>query len=165
MTRSEIPGFDVEGPVQAEVFVLWLDGSTPRLTGPCGPAPWYLEVGAEEDPLAVVSSAVRRVIGEPIVAHSTSWRTDRGGVILSFVVVIDAALVEQFADVPVQRSDLARNSATEAPQDISYQQVLEHGLRHLAWLMQDDTVVADRLAAGWPEVLADYVPQPFRHLS
>ena len=164
MTRSRLPGLDVEGPVQAEVFVLWLDGQTPRLTGPCGPEPWYLEVGAQEDPLSVVASAVRRVIGEPIVAHSTSWRTDRGGVILSFVVVIDEELARQFADVPVQRSDLARNSATGAPDDISYQQVLEHGLRHLAWLMQDDAVVAERLAAGWPGVLSDYVPQPFRHL-
>lgn len=145
--------------------MLWLDGSTPRLTGPCGPAPWYIEVGEQEDPLAVVSAAVRRVIGEPTVAHSTSWRTDRGGVILSFVVVIGADLASAFGDVPVQRTDLARSSATQAPPDISYQQVLEHGLRHLAWLMQDDAVVADRLAVGWPQVLGDYVPQPFRHLT
>jgi hypothetical protein len=30
--------------------------------------------------------------------------------------------------------------------------------------VQDDAVVADRLAVGWPEVLRDYVPQPFRDL-
>lgn len=165
MTPPRMSGLDVEGPVQAEVFVLTLDGVTPRLTGPCGPAPWYLEVDAQEDPLAVVAAAVRRVIGEPIIAHSTSWRTDRGGVILSFVVVVDRVLVGKFADVPVQRSDLARSSATSAPDDIAYQQVLEHGLRHLAWLIQDDTVVAERLAAGWPDILSDYLPQPFRHLN
>jgi hypothetical protein len=78
--------------------------------------------------------------------------------------VIDADQASQFADVAVQRADLVRNSATEAPPDISHQQVLEHGRRHLAWLMQDDAVVADRLSLGWPDVLRDYVPQPFRHL-
>ena len=164
MTQSASPGFDVGGDVQVEVFVLWLDEATPRLAGPCGPAPWYLEVGAREDPLAVVTTAVQRVIGKPIAAHSTSWRTDRGGVILSFVVVIEPELGRQFADLPVQRTDLARNTATEAPAEIAYEQVLEHGLRHLAWLVQHDAVVADRLDAPWKEVLRDYVPQPFRHL-
>jgi hypothetical protein len=38
-------GFDVEGPVQAEVFVVWLAGAHLELTGPCGPAPWLLELG------------------------------------------------------------------------------------------------------------------------
>lgn len=150
--------------MQAEVFVLWLDGEEPRLTGPCGPEPWYLEVGTDEDPLAVVAAAVRRVIGEPTVVHSTSWRTDRGGVILSFVVVIDGALARSLAAVPVARSVLARGGATASPEDISYQQVLEHGLRHLAWLVQDDDIVADRLSTGWPDVLSGYVPEPFRHL-
>jgi hypothetical protein len=42
--------------------------------------------------------------------------------------------------------------------------VVEHGLRHLAWLVQDDTVVADRLAGGWTQALQAYVPEPFRHL-
>jgi hypothetical protein len=30
---------DTEGPVQAEVFVLRLNGSMPELAGPCGAAP------------------------------------------------------------------------------------------------------------------------------
>src|SRR5262245_39094329 len=34
-----IPGLEVEGPVQAEVFVLWMDRDEPALTGPCGAAP------------------------------------------------------------------------------------------------------------------------------
>ncbi|MHB1067636.1 MAG: hypothetical protein ACYC2Z_09480 [Candidatus Nanopelagicales bacterium] len=70
MSRSGPPGFVVQGPVQTEVFVLWLDGEEPRLTGPCGAEPWYREVGTDEDPLAVVASAVRRVTGDPAVAHS-----------------------------------------------------------------------------------------------
>jgi hypothetical protein len=164
MGRLAIPGFDVEGPVQAEVFVLWLDGGTPVMTGPCGAQPWYLEVSAEEDPLDVVTAAVRRVLGEPTVVHSTSWRRGRDAVVLSFVTVIDSAQVGRMASVPVGRADLARNSATEAPTSIATTQVLEHGLRHLAWLVQDDPVVAERLVGGWQDALRAYVPEPFRHL-
>jgi hypothetical protein len=162
--RSAIPGFDVEGPVQAEVFVLWLDGGTPVLTGPCGAQPWYLEVGADEDPLEVVTATVRRVLGEPAVVHSTSWRRSRDAVVLTFLTVIDAAQVGQMASVMVDRADLARNTATAAPAVIATSQVIEHGLRHLAWLVQDDPVVAERLAGGWRDALATYVPGPFRHL-
>jgi len=164
MTRSAVPGFDVEGPVQAEVFVLWLDGDTPALTGPCGAAPWYLEVGADEDPLEVVASAVRRVLGEPAVVHSTSWRRSRSAVVLSFVTVIEEAQVGEMASVPVGRAELARNSAAAAPQSIATGQVIEHGLRHLAWLVQEDPVVADRLTGGWRQTLQGYVPEPFQHL-
>ncbi|MFA7324699.1 MAG: hypothetical protein WC005_10110 [Candidatus Nanopelagicales bacterium] len=164
MANSTNPGLDVDGAVQAEVFVLWLDDATPRLTGPCGAEPWYLEIGAQQDPLDVVAAATRRVVGEPVVVHSTSWRTDRGGVVLSFVAVIDAAVVRSLAAIPVERRDLARSGATTAPESIAYQQVLEHGLRHLAWLVQDDELVAERLSGGWSAVLAGYLPEPFRNL-
>ena len=47
-------GFDVEGPVQAEVFVVWLNGDHLELTGPCGPAPWLLELAPTDHPVEVV---------------------------------------------------------------------------------------------------------------
>jgi hypothetical protein len=43
-------------------------------------------------------------------------------------------------------------------------QVVEHGLRHLAWLLQADDVIRDALPA-WPAALADYAPEPFRALG
>ena len=164
LARKLIPGFDVEGPVQAEVFVLWLDRGRPALTGPCGPEPWYLEVGADEDPMDVVTAAVRRVLGDPHVVHSTSWRRGRDAVVLSFVAVIEPGLVGELGSVPVGRSDLARGAADAAPASIATGQVLEHGLRHLAWLVRDDRVVGERLAGGWTGALGDYVPEPFRNL-
>jgi hypothetical protein len=42
--------------------------------------------------------------------------------------------------------------------------VIEHGLRHLAWLVQDDPAVAQALPAPWHDLLGGYVPEPFRHL-
>ena len=164
MTRLP-DGIDVEGPVQAEVFVVWLHDDHVELTGPCGSAPWILEVGEVEHPVDVVTRIVGDVIGPPVVVHSTSWRRDRGAVILSFVVVIDAPLVGSMESAPVDRVDLARSEATAAPPAIGHAQVVEHGLRHLAWLVQDDPVVAAELEPAWAGVLAEYVPEPFRALG
>ncbi len=164
MTRYP-DGLDVEGPVQAEVFVVWLAGDHLELTGPCGPAPWLLELGPTDHPVDVVTRIVRDVVGEPLLVHSTSWRRDRDAVILSFVVVIDDTLVGSMASLPIARSDLARGEATAAPREIATTQVVEHGLRHMAWLAEDDPVVAATLPAGWRDLLAAYVPEPFRNLG
>ena len=158
-------GFDVEGPVQAEVFVIWLNDDHLELTGPDGPAPWLIELGASDHPVEVVDRIVRDVVGPPLLVHSTSWRRDRDAVILSFVVVIDAAIVGSMTSAAIGRADLARSEATAAPRDIAYQQVIEHGIRHLAWLVADDPVVAGELSGEWRRVLAEYVPEPFRSLG
>jgi hypothetical protein len=86
-------------------------------------------------------------------------------VILSFVVVIDRALVGTMASLPIERSELARSEATAAPRQIATSAVVEHGLRHLAWLAQDDPVVAAELPAAWRSLLAEYRPEPFRNLG
>ena len=164
MTRYP-DGLDVEGPVQAELFVVWLADDHLELTGPCGPAPWLLELGETDHPVEVVTRVVRDAIGEPLLVHSTSWRRDRNAVILSFVVVIDRALVGSMASLPIERSELARGEATAAPREIATAQVVEHGLRHMAWLAKDDPVVAAELPAGWRDLLAAYVPEPFRNLG
>jgi hypothetical protein len=96
--------------------------------------------------------------------HSTSWRRARDSVILSFVVVIDEQLAKGMESAPVERSDLARSEATSAPASIAENQVLEHGLRHLSWLVSDDPVVKSELAEPWADVLKDYKPEPFRNL-
>jgi len=158
-------GFDVQGPIQAEVFVVWLAGDHLELTGPCGPAPWLLEIGASDHPVDVVTRIVNNVIGDPMLVHSTSWRRDHEAVILSFVAVIDRSLVGSMASLPIERAALARGDATAAPHDIATTQVVEHGLRHLAWLAMDDPVVAAELPADWHTLLATYVPEPFRNLG
>ena len=47
MTREPV-GWDVDSPIQAEVFVVWLDGDQLRLTGPDGPQAWLLQLGPTE---------------------------------------------------------------------------------------------------------------------
>ncbi|MDH3251111.1 MAG: hypothetical protein OEQ47_19235 [Acidimicrobiia bacterium] len=51
------------------------------------------------------------------------------------------------------------------PESIDEAQVLEHALRHLAWLAAEDEVVASTLDDGWHEALSHYVPEPFRQLE
>jgi hypothetical protein len=154
----------VEGPVQVEVFVLRMKAGRPELAGPCGPDPWYIELDAQDDPVEVVSRLSRNLMGEPVLVHSTSWRRARGAVVLSFVVVNSEGQASDLAGVPISRAELARSEATSAAKSIAAGQVLEHGLRHLAWLAKEDPVVIATLNDDWKRVLADYRPEPFRNL-
>lgn len=156
--------WDIEGPVQAEVFVVWLNGDRLELTGPDGADAWLIELGASDHPVEVVDRIVRDVVGPPRVVHSTSWRRDRDAVILSFIVVIDPQLVGDMKSAPIARAELARSEATAAPREIGHLQVLEHGIRHLAWLSREDPIVRDELSPHWHMLLAEYVPEPFRNL-
>src|SRR5687767_8540056 len=131
VTRSP-SGWDIASPVQAEVFVVCDRDGRLELTGPCGAAPWLLELGASDHPVEVVDRIVRDVVGEPLLVHSTSWRRDRDAVILTFVVVIDPGSIGSMDSMPIVRAELARSQATAAPRDIATTQVLEHALRHLA---------------------------------
>jgi hypothetical protein len=146
------------------VFVLRLAGGVPEMAGPCGPEPWYIEVGEDEDPVEVVRRLSANLLGQPLLVHSTSWRRGRGSVILSFIVVIADAQAQQLAGVPIGRAELARAGALAAPTSIQATQVIEHGLRHLAWLVKDDPVVPTVLSDEWKAVLSAYVPEPFKHL-
>jgi hypothetical protein len=135
------------------------------MAGPCGPEPWYIEVGADDDPVEVVRRLSANLMGEPLLVHSTSWRRARGSVILTFVVVNRDDQAPELPGIPIGRAELARGSATEAAVSIAYQQVLEHGLRHLSWLAREDPVVQHVLSPGWKAALSSYIPEPFRHLA
>ncbi|HSL32155.1 MAG TPA: hypothetical protein VK871_00820, partial [Candidatus Limnocylindrales bacterium] len=102
---------------------------------------------------------------QPILVHSTSWRRDRGAIILSFLAVVDRALVEGMDSAPIGRAELARSAATAAPREIATDAVVEHALRHLAWLAVDDPVVSAELPPAWRPALTSYVPEPFRSLG
>jgi hypothetical protein len=147
------------------VFVVRMRGGTLELTGPCGPDAWYIESHDKDDPMDLVKRLSTNLMGPPLLVHSTSWRRGLGGVLLSFLVVIGEDQATDLEAVPVARADLARNSATEAARRISTTQVVEHALRHMAWLAQDDPAVKATLSPEWHAALAGYVPEPFRHIG
>jgi hypothetical protein len=99
--------------------------------------------------------------------HSTSWRFDEDRIVLTYVVAVDPPQhlpPGSLELVPVVRSELARGAATAPPESIAMEAVLEHAVRHLAWLIRDDPAIATALA-DWSSVLNGYRPEPFRALS
>jgi hypothetical protein len=155
---------DIAGPVEAEVFVVYHHAGRIWLTGPCGPAPWRIESRARH-PIDLVRSMAAEVVGAPALVHSTSWRWEHDAVVLSFLVVVDRTQATGFESLAVVRSDLARSTTTEAPPAIGSWQVVEHALRHLAWLAKEDDAVRTALSDPWHAALEDYVPEPFRQLD
>lgn len=160
-----LEGLDVVGPVRADIFLVWLNGDRIELTGPDGPRSWVIQLEDAEHPVEAVERIVAGLVGPPLLVHSTSWRQEGAAVILSFLVVIGPEQVGRMESTPVGRADLARSEATRAPEAIAESAVLEHALRHLAWLAADDPVVAERLSPAWKEGLAGYVPEPFRSFA
>lgn len=114
---------------------------------------------------AVLREALARYGLGARVLHSTSWRHDGEHVVLTYLAVVDrpAELNANLAPVPVGRADLARGEATAAPTSIAIDQVLEHALRHLAWLLGDDPAIRAELP-DWAEALSSYQPEPFQAL-
>lgn len=159
------PALDVDGPVTAEIFVVCRVEDEARLTGPCGPAPWVVEAADSGHPMALVERMVREQLVDVTLVHSTSWRYDHGQLVLSFLAVVPPTAVEGEPWLPVTRAGLARGDATSAPSDVPWPAVLEHALRHLAWLVQDDPHVAAALDPSWRAILSGYVPAPFQHIE
>ena len=117
-------------------------------------------------PEDVAAQAMAQIGIEPTVLHSTSWRHADKEVVLTYIAVIppDIAPPPSWEIVEVARSELARGDATAPPSSIGVMQVQEHGLRHLAWLRQDDPTIAE-LLGDWSQALSDYIPEPFRALG
>ena len=120
--------------------------------------------GAKPEEIAAKAMVILEL--EPIVLHSTSWRHAEKEVVLTYIAVVpaDADPPPSWQVAEVERSELARGDATAPPSSIGVMQVLEHALRHLAWLRKDDPVIAG-LLGDWSDALSSYVPEPFRALG
>ena len=121
---------------------------------------------ASAKPEEVAEKAMVQLGMEPTVLHSTSWRHGGKEVVLTYVAVVspDSVPPPSWQIVEVGRSELARGDATAPPSSIDIAQVLEHALRHVAWLRQDDPTIAS-LLEDWAGALSDYIPEPFRALG
>jgi len=118
---------------------------------------------ARARPEEVAARALGQLGMDPIVLHSTSWRHSGDEVVLTYLAVVSpvAALPPSWETLSITHTELARGDATAPPTAINVLQVLEHALRHLAWLVRDDREIAKALPE-WLEILDDYVPEPFR---
>jgi hypothetical protein len=146
-----------------EAVVLCLDGDGIRQLAPLGRETVRASWDRDLDPHESVVDAVAGLGLEPLMVHSTSWRVVRDRVLLTFLVVVEAPpLVPEGCDVRlVTRAELARGGPTGPPPQVQLSQVVEHGLRHLAWLVREDDAIRSALA-GWSAALTAYDPEPFR---
>jgi hypothetical protein len=148
----------------------------PVALGGAGGAVWLKPVHAESlrigmrrgsKPAELVLQAIGWYSLEPVVVHSTSWRQEDGRVVLTYLVVVKPPTKlppGSLAVLPVARTRLARGEAMAAPAAIDVEAVLEHALRHLAWLIREDAAVCAALG-DWQAVLSGYEPEPFQALS
>ena len=128
-----------------------------------------LRVGmpASARPADVVLDVLKWYPLEPLVVHSTSWRHEEARIVLTYVAAITpprSLPPDSLVELPVHRAELARGEATAAPESIAVGAVIEHAMRHLAWLVRDDPAVGQALGA-WREALAGFEPEPFRGLG
>jgi hypothetical protein len=121
---------------------------------------------AGKKPEEVAEGAMTLLGMDPLVLHSTSWRHADKEVMLTYIAAVppNSDPPPTWQVVEVGHAELARGDATAPPTSIDIMQVQEHALRHLAWLLQDDPVIADILA-DWSDALSDYIPEPFRALG
>ena len=143
---------------ELEAVVLYLDGEGIRHVFPHGRETVRASWDADLDPHEAIVDAVAGLGLSPVMVHSTSWRVAGRALVLTFLVVIEPPeTVPPSHEVElVTRTPLARGAATGPPP-----QVVEHGLRHLAWLVREDEAIHAALG-DWPGALAAYEPEPFR---
>jgi hypothetical protein len=115
-------------------------------------------------PEDTAAGALRRLGLQPQVLHSTSWRHAGNEVVLTYLAVVAPDLPPSWETTAVSHTELARGDVAAPPPTIAVGQVLEHALRHLAWLTKEDEVIRRALPA-WSGVLESYVPEPFRALG
>jgi hypothetical protein len=152
----------VDGP-SLEAIVLYLDDNGIRHLSPHGRETVMAAWDPDLDPHEAIVDAVAELGLKPIMVHSTSWRVVHQVILLTFLVAVEApAKVPSTYEVQlVTRAELARGRATGPPSHVHLTQVVEHGLRHLAWLVREDEAI-HRALSSWSQVLSDYEPEPFR---
>jgi hypothetical protein len=161
-----LPDPDVDSaadvPAWLEILPILQDSAGVWCLRPPGSESWRVRCGGP------VRLAISRCLAEAglaaAVVHSTSWREVDDAVLLTHLAVLgsgagEAAGLERW---PVRRRELARGTATWPPAEVGVDQVVEHALRHLAWLHIEDPSVSAALEPEWRRRLRLYRPEPFR---
>jgi hypothetical protein len=150
-----------------EIFPVGLDGGKLFWLRPVHAPSLRVGIPKSAEPSRIVLEVVASYELRARVVHSTSWRYEEGRIVLTYVAVVDPPELlppDSLESAPIERSALARGPAMAAPESITVGAVLEHAVRHLAWLRGDDPAISNALA-DWSGVLNGYGPEPFRALG
>ena len=159
---SQTPWYPDVVSQSLEVLPLFFDHDGLGWLKPIHASSLRVGLGVKEQPATAVMKALGVYDLTPSVVHSTSWRMENERMILTYVAIVPHAVQHAYLETKrIGRAALARGEATAAPTVVHIEQVIEHAVRHLAWLVSDDPVIATELAS-WREVLAGFTPEPFR---
>jgi hypothetical protein len=164
---SDVPWSSEFVQQSLEVLILALDGTSVVWLKPTHADSLHVGLSVPASPGDLVLETLGWFDLRPRVVHSTSWRHEGGRLVLTYVAVVEpppSLPADALEPAVVVRTDLARGEATAPPTGIGVAQVVEHALRHLSWLVRDDTAIAEAIPE-WAEVLDDYQPEPFRALG
>ena len=164
---SDVPWSSEFAQQSLEVLILLLDEGSVAWLKPMHADSLHVGLPVSSSPGDVVIETLGWFGLIPRVVHSTSWRHEEGRLVLTYIAVVEPPSVvpqDTLQRVEVVRAGLARGDATAPPSEIGVEQVVEHALRHLSWLLRDDPAIAEALP-DWAEVLDRYQPEPFRALG
>lgn len=158
---ESMPAWAEVWPVAADPTRIWLLS---------GDGPWESSqpVMSDSEPHAEVQDTLWRhgALDPPLLLHSTSWRVDQQGLLLTYMAVIDVHELVLDAWPGAQPVSLELANAVgkplpyhpaEAPTP-RYVDVLMHGLRHLRFLLETDTGNAAALDENWRKHLKRLSP-------
>ena len=149
---SETMGVVVEvWPLAADEIGIWLLS---------GPEPWRTApIPADSEPHAEVDLLLfANGMTDPALLHSTSWRPDGPHIVLTYMAVQHTPGLAREGwpgALPVSEDLLPAvgnptpHGAAEVPVP-RHVDVLHHGLRHLAMLLDTDSGARDGLTGHWP---------------
>ncbi|MGH2681348.1 MAG: hypothetical protein ACRDG8_12885 [Actinomycetota bacterium] len=164
---SDVPWSSEFVQQSLELLILTLDAGSVVWLKPMHADSLHVGLPVPGSPGNVVLETLGWYDLSPRVVHSTSWRHDGGRLVLTYVAVVDPPATlpaDTLERAEIARRDLARGEATAPPTDIAVEQVIEHALRHLSWLVRDDTAIAEAIPE-WVATLDHYQPEPFRALG
>lgn len=157
-------GVSTAGRTVLEILPVLVDDGGVCYLSPRSRDSWRVPCGRGHAVKQVVRRRLASAGVRATVVHSTSWREERHAIVLTHLAVVDPRNdgdLRGFERRPVERRDPVRGTATAPPRVIDVEDVVEHALRHLAWLSVEDATVAAALGARWRESLRGYEPAPF----
>jgi hypothetical protein len=145
-------------PLAADEFGIWLLDSDAWRSPP---------IPASSEPHFEVEGVLHaKGVREVSLLHSTSWRPDGPHIVLTYVAVlhVDGLVRAEWPDAQPVSKDLLPSVGNPLPHQAAevpvprYIDVLHHGLRHLAFLLQTDSSARDELTGYWRQWLAELQP-------
>lgn len=154
---STPPGARVVAPIDVETFGLRLENGALRARVVRSP------LSGDPDGCAATAIGLRPGDSSSAVLHSTSWRWTDGRVVLTYLCCPDPQpFIAGSVVIPAHGHPAGVDPARPGSSDPSQQQVLHHGIDHLAWLADHHLQLVEHSRSAHP-LLWDRVMHAGRH--